>query len=84
MTVIMIIAVIALGALLIHRLNAQHNDRITAFHYGRSGMPVVGPPPDPSERRGPPRHPRKPQHPAESTAMTESAERPEELGRTLR
>ncbi|MEU1553203.1 hypothetical protein ABZ517_10835 [Streptomyces scabiei] len=45
LTVIVIIAVIAFGALLIHRLNSQHGDRIAAFHYGHSRMPVAGPPP---------------------------------------
>lgn len=48
-TVIVILAMIALGVLLIHLLNAQHSDRIAAFHYGRSGMPVAGP--DPSAPR---------------------------------
>ncbi|MFD5842327.1 hypothetical protein [Streptomyces chartreusis] len=42
-TVIVILAMIALGVLLIHLLNSQHSDRIAAFHYGRSGMPVPGP-----------------------------------------
>ena len=45
LTVIVIIAVIAFGALLIHQLNSQHSDRISAFHYGHFGMPVAGPPP---------------------------------------
>ena len=44
-TVITILAMIALGVLLIHLLNSQHSDRMTAFHYGRSGMPVPGPAP---------------------------------------
>ncbi|MEV1062771.1 hypothetical protein [Streptomyces sp. NPDC050263] len=53
MTVIVIIAVIAFGALLIHQLNSQHGDRIAAFHYGRSGMPVTGSPPStPRKARG--------------------------------
>lgn len=43
-TVLVILAMIALGALLIHLLDAQHGDRIAAFHYGRSGTPVAGPP----------------------------------------
>ena len=42
-TVIVILAMIALGVLLIHLLNSQHSDRMAAFHYGRSGMPVPGP-----------------------------------------
>jgi hypothetical protein len=49
-TVIVILALIALGAFLIHRLNSQHSDRITAFHYGRSGAPLQGP--GPSAPRG--------------------------------
>lgn len=49
MTVIVILAMIALGVLLIHRLNSQHSDRMAAFHYGRSGTPVQGP--APSARR---------------------------------
>ncbi|GAV38261.1 hypothetical protein Saa2_01140 [Streptomyces acidiscabies] len=43
MTVIAILPMIALGVLLVHLLNSQHGDRIAAFHYGRSGMPVAGP-----------------------------------------
>lgn len=50
MTVVVIIAVIAFGALLIHQLNSQHSDRIGAFHYGDSGMPVAGPPPSTSRK----------------------------------
>ncbi|MEE1765016.1 hypothetical protein [Streptomyces sp. SP18BB07] len=42
-TVVVILAMIALGVLLIHLLNAQHGDRSAAFHYGRSGMPAPGP-----------------------------------------
>ncbi|MGW0841264.1 hypothetical protein ACWD26_14035 [Streptomyces sp. NPDC002787] len=45
LTLIVIIAVIAFGALLIRRLNSQHGDRIAAFHYGHSRTPVAGPPP---------------------------------------
>ncbi|MFD7136738.1 hypothetical protein [Streptomyces sp. NPDC059894] len=44
-TVVAILALIALGVLLIHLLNAQHSDRIAAFHYARYGMPVAGPAP---------------------------------------
>ncbi|MFJ1808608.1 MULTISPECIES: hypothetical protein [unclassified Streptomyces] len=47
-TVIAILATIAFGVLLIHLLNSQHSDRIAAFHYARSGMPVAGPGPGPS------------------------------------
>ncbi|MEV7083020.1 hypothetical protein AB0N88_31490 [Streptomyces sp. NPDC093516] len=43
LTVVAILAMIAFGALLIRLLNTQHGDRATAFHYGRSGMPVPGP-----------------------------------------
>ncbi|MFI6009627.1 hypothetical protein ACIBAG_12505 [Streptomyces sp. NPDC051243] len=50
-TVIVILAMIALGVLLIHLLNSQHGDRIAAFHYGRSGLPVPGPGPGLSARR---------------------------------
>ncbi|MBK3646048.1 hypothetical protein JHN46_36050 [Streptomyces sp. MBT33] len=42
-TVLVILAMIALGAFLIHLLDAQHGGRIAAFHYGRSGTPVEGP-----------------------------------------
>ncbi|WP_329222153.1 hypothetical protein OG352_33710 [Streptomyces sp. NBC_01485] len=44
-TVIVILAMIALGVFLIHRLNTQHGERIAAFHYGRSGTPIEGPDP---------------------------------------
>ncbi|MDI3096809.1 MULTISPECIES: hypothetical protein [Streptomyces] len=37
-TVIVLLAVIAAGALLIRRLNAQHGDRSAAFHYDRGGV----------------------------------------------
>lgn len=37
-TVIVLLAVIASGAFLIHRLNSQHGDRGAAFHYGRGGV----------------------------------------------
>ncbi|WP_405639874.1 hypothetical protein [Streptomyces sp. NBC_00019] len=42
-TVAVIVAMIVLGVLLIHLLNSQHSDGVSAFHYGRSGMPVQGP-----------------------------------------
>ncbi|WP_030966830.1 MULTISPECIES: hypothetical protein [unclassified Streptomyces] len=42
-TVIVVLATIAFGVLLIHLLNPQHSERIAAFHYSRSGMPVPGP-----------------------------------------
>ncbi|MCG8966297.1 hypothetical protein [Streptomyces sp. CL12-4] len=41
-TMIVLLAVIALGVLLIHLLNAQHDERIAAFHYGRSRPAVTG------------------------------------------
>ncbi|MFV0133165.1 hypothetical protein ACLGIH_07970 [Streptomyces sp. HMX87] len=44
-TVIALLALIALGAFLIHRLNSQRGDRITAFHYGRTGSVAQGPAP---------------------------------------
>ncbi|MEU3849371.1 hypothetical protein [Streptomyces sp. NPDC029554] len=44
-TVVAILALIAFGTLLIRLLNAQHSDRATAFHYGRSGIPAPGPAP---------------------------------------
>ena len=53
MTVAVILSMIALGVLLVHLLNSQHSDRIAAFHYGRSGMPVAGPAsPVPRKARG--------------------------------
>ncbi|MDR6976507.1 hypothetical protein J2X68_003198 [Streptomyces sp. 3330] len=45
LTVVAILAMIAVGVLLIHRLNALHEDRAAAFHYARSGSPVAGPAP---------------------------------------
>ena len=45
MTVGVILAMIALGVVLIHLLNSQHSDHIAAFHYGHSGIPVAGPAP---------------------------------------
>lgn len=44
-TVAAILGVIVLGVFLIHQLNSQHSDRIAAFHYSRSGLPVAGPAP---------------------------------------
>ncbi|MEU4970113.1 hypothetical protein [Streptomyces smyrnaeus] len=40
-TVAVIIAMIALGVLLLHRLNAQHDQRIAAFRYS-AALPVRG------------------------------------------
>ncbi|GAA2539423.1 MULTISPECIES: hypothetical protein [Streptomyces] len=41
-TVIVLLAVIAAGVFLIHRLNSQHGDRAAAFHYGRDGVAAPG------------------------------------------
>ncbi|MEU9266320.1 hypothetical protein AB0E04_12820 [Streptomyces sp. NPDC048251] len=49
--VIVILAMIAVGVFLIHRLNSQHSERIAAFHYARSGTPVAGPGPSPATPR---------------------------------
>ncbi|MFI8193902.1 hypothetical protein ACIF8T_34960 [Streptomyces sp. NPDC085946] len=49
-TVMALLALIVLGAFLIHRLNAQHGERISAFPYGRSGSAARGPAP-PTERK---------------------------------
>ncbi|MER5218681.1 hypothetical protein ABT063_51585 [Streptomyces sp. NPDC002838] len=52
-TALVILAMIALGVLLIHLLNSQHGDRVAAFHYGRSGSAVPGPGPSaPRKARG--------------------------------
>lgn len=50
-TVLVILAMIALGAYLIHQLNSQHGERTAGFHYGHSGMPVGGPTPS-APRKG--------------------------------
>ncbi|MFE6824845.1 hypothetical protein [Streptomyces sp. NPDC057690] len=50
-TVIVILAMIAVGVFLIHRLNPQHSERIAVFHYARSGTPVAGPEPSPPTSR---------------------------------
>ncbi|MFE0721817.1 hypothetical protein ACFW23_12745 [Streptomyces rochei] len=42
-TVIVLLAAIALGVLVIHLLNAQHDERIAAFHYGHPGPAVPRP-----------------------------------------
>ncbi len=52
-TVIVLLAVMALGVLVIHLLNAQHVERIAAFHYGHPGPAVPGPgSPAPRKARG--------------------------------
>ncbi|ANB07119.1 hypothetical protein SAM40697_3161 [Streptomyces ambofaciens] len=40
--VIVLLAVIAAGAFLIHRLNSLHGERIAAFHYRRDGVVAPG------------------------------------------
>ncbi|MFF3336770.1 hypothetical protein ACFYWX_46010 [Streptomyces sp. NPDC002888] len=44
-TVAVILGMIALGVLLIHLLNSQHDERIAAFRYGRPRSAVSGPAP---------------------------------------
>nr|WSY55171.1 hypothetical protein OG999_36955 [Streptomyces sp. NBC_00886] len=52
-TVVVLLAMVAVGVLLIHLLNDQHDERITAFPYGRSRSAVRGPaPPAPQKARG--------------------------------
>ncbi|MGW7202831.1 hypothetical protein [Streptomyces sp. NPDC054837] len=52
-TVLVLLAMVAVGVLLIHLLNNQHAERITAFPYGRSRLAVRGPAPsDPQKARG--------------------------------
>jgi hypothetical protein len=41
-TVLVLLAIVAVGVLLIHLLNNQHDERIAAFHYGRSPSAVRG------------------------------------------
>ncbi|MFD9073917.1 hypothetical protein [Streptomyces lasiicapitis] len=56
-TVIALLALTALGVLLIHRLNTQHNERIASFHYGRPRATMRTPappvPPKPDTPAGP-------------------------------
>ncbi|WP_369237112.1 hypothetical protein AB5J56_30535 [Streptomyces sp. R21] len=52
-TVVVLLAMVTVGVLLIHLLNNQHDERITAFPYGRSRSAVRGPaPPDPQKAHG--------------------------------
>jgi hypothetical protein len=52
-TVVALVAMVALGAFLIHRLNNQHDERIATFHYGRSRPAARGPAPSaPQKVRG--------------------------------
>ncbi|WP_410538020.1 hypothetical protein [Streptomyces sp. KL2] len=56
-TVAVIIGVIVLGALVIHRLNAQRDERITTFRYSDAQSGPGGPGPKPKRWRptgGPP------------------------------
>ncbi|MFB7653903.1 MULTISPECIES: hypothetical protein [unclassified Streptomyces] len=41
-TVIALMAVIAAGAFLIHRLNSQHGNRTADYHYNRDGVVAPG------------------------------------------
>lgn len=49
-TVIALLAVTAVGAFLIHRLNSQHGYRAAGFHYGPFGTAVPGPAPTSGRR----------------------------------
>lgn len=52
-TVVVLLAMVGVGVLLIHLLNNQHDERITAFPYGRSRSAVRGPAPSvPQKVRG--------------------------------
>jgi hypothetical protein len=52
-TVLVLLAMGALGVFLIHRLNSQHDERISGFPYGRSLPTVRGPAPStPRKVRG--------------------------------
>ena len=52
-TVIVLLAMVAVGVFLIHQLNNQHDERITDFPYGRSRSAGRGPAPStPRKARG--------------------------------
>ncbi|MDO0937641.1 hypothetical protein QQY66_40150 [Streptomyces sp. DG2A-72] len=52
-TLVALLAMVAPGAFLIHRLNNQHDERIAAFHYSRSRPAARGPAPSaPQQVRG--------------------------------
>jgi hypothetical protein len=51
--VMALLAMVAVGVLLIHLLNNQHDERIAVFHYGRSRSAVRGAAPSaPQKLRG--------------------------------
>jgi hypothetical protein len=50
-TMIVVLAVVALGVLLIHLLDSQRDERIAAFQYGRSRSAVPGPVPSAPRRQ---------------------------------
>jgi len=57
LAVVLPLVMIALGVLLIHLLNAQHSERIAAFHYGRSWTTARGPAPSVPRKAGGPAGP---------------------------
>ncbi|MDG9715447.1 hypothetical protein [Streptomyces sp. DH24] len=58
--VVAAVAMIAVGAFLIHRLNSQHDTRATDFHYGPFGSVLRGPAPSvPRRKRGRTRPPHR-------------------------
>jgi len=50
LTAVVLVATVALGVFLIHRLNNQHDERIADFPYGRSRPTVRGPAPSAPHR----------------------------------
>lgn len=57
LAVVLPLVMIALGVLLIHLLNAQHSERIAAFHYGRSRTTAREPAPSVPWKAGGPAGP---------------------------
>lgn len=51
-TVAVLLAMVAVGVLLIHLLNNQHDERIDAFPYGRSRSALRGPAPSAPKEAG--------------------------------